>query len=223
MNRMILYKEWLKTRWFLLAAFLVLAAGTFYMGLSLSKTVQFNGADKLWEVLVSKETVLLETLKYLPLAVGGLLAVVQFFPETARKRLKLTLHLPYPQGRMMAMMYGYGLAALTILFLLQVTVLTVSLRHYFVTELVVRIMVTAAVWYLAGYAAYIWVAAVCLEPTWRMRVVVIVLLAALVRLLFLSGVPESYNGILPWLVLYVLCGQVLIFHSVARFKEGLQD
>ena len=56
-----------------------------------------------------------------------------------------------------------------------------------------------------------------------MRVVVIVLLAALVRLLFLSGVPESYNGILPWLVLYVLCGQVLIFHSVARFKEGLQD
>ena len=48
MNRMILYKEWLKTRWFLLAAFLVLAAGTFYMGLSLSNTVQFNGAYKLW-------------------------------------------------------------------------------------------------------------------------------------------------------------------------------
>ena len=90
-------------------------------------------------------------------------------------------------------------------------------------ELVGRILRTAAVWYLAGFAAYIWIAAVCLEPTWGMRVALLLLLAGLVHLLTLSSVPEAYNGILPWLCLYVLCGQLLIFHSVARFKEGLQD
>ena len=42
-------------------------------------------------------------------------------------------------------------------------------------------------------------------------------------LLFLSPVPESYNGFLPWLVIYVLGVQLLIYYGVSRFKEGLQD
>jgi hypothetical protein len=41
--------------------------------------------------------------------------------------------------------------------------------------------------------------------------------------MFLSNVPESYNGFLPWLIAYVFAGQVLIYHSIARFKEGMQD
>ena len=69
----------------------------------------------------------------------------------------------------------------------------------------------------------IWVSAVCLEPAWKMRSVLILLLAVLLYLLYLSSVPESYNGFFPWLALYVLGGQTLIFHSIARFKEGRQD
>lgn len=223
MRKMIFYKEWLKTRWYLAAALAVMAAMTFYCLLNLSKTAQIRGGDMLWNLMILKETVLIEMLRYIPLVVGGLLAMFQFLPEMTRKRLKLTLHLPYPQGRMIAAMYGYGLGILLVLFLLQALCLGTVLRGWMAGELVGRILRTAAVWYLAGFAAYIWIAAVCLEPTWGMRVALLLLLAGLVHLLTLSSVPEAYNGILPWLCLYVLCGQLLIFHSVARFKEGLQD
>ena len=224
MNKMILYKEWLKTRWILLGILAVFAALTFYCLLNLAKVVEFRGGEILWGTLVAKDTVLVELLKYLPAIAGGVLALAQFLPEVARKRLKLTLHLPYPQGRMIALMALYGLCALLLVFAMQAAAVAIVLRGWIVRELVSRILVTAAVWYLAGWALYLWTAAVCLEPTWRMRILLLLLLAGLVRLLlFLSPVPEAYNGFLPWLLLYVLCSGVLLFHSVSRFKEGIQD
>ncbi len=223
MNKMILYKEWIKSRWFLLAAALVMIFATAFTLLSLAKNVEFRGAGLLWSAMTLKETVLVEGLRYLPVLVGGLLALVQFLPEVARKRLKLTLHLPYPQGRMIVMMYAYGLAVLLALFLLQACVVGLVLRKWVVAELVARVLKTAAVWYLAGVASYLWMSAICLEPTWKMRSVLLLLLAGIIYLLYLSSVPESYNGFFPWLLLYVLAGQLLIFHSIARFKEGRQD
>ena len=54
MNRMIIYKEWLKTRWALLGVVLTFAAVTFYCFLNLSKVVEIRGAELLWEALVEK-------------------------------------------------------------------------------------------------------------------------------------------------------------------------
>ena len=220
---MILYKEWLKTRWFLAAAALVLAGATGYALLSVSKTIQINGADKLWAMLLFKETVLIGTLQYIPALLGGLLAAFQFVPETARKRLKLTLHLPFPQGAMIGLMSLYGVLVLTLLFALQTGVLALVLRRWFVSELVARMLLTSVPWLTAGYAAYLWVAALCLEPSWRARIVLLLLLSALLRILFLSNIPESYNPFLPGLVAYVCGGVLLLYRGVARFKEGIQD
>jgi len=223
MNKAIFYKEWVKSRAFLLGLILVLAGATAYTLLSLSKVVQFNGGGAVWAALIQRDTVLIESLKYLPAVAGALLAVVQFLPEMLQKRIKLTLHLPYPQGKMIFMMYMYGIAVLAIIFALQAAVTSAALTKWVVCELNARIMATAAVWYLAGFATYIWAAAICLEPTWKIRVVLLVILAALLDIMFLSKVPESYNGFLPWLAIYIIAGQALIYHSVARFKEGIQE
>ncbi len=223
MNKAIFYKEWIKSRTFLLALVLVFAGATAYTLLNLAKVVQFNGGSAVWTALIQRDTVLIESLKYLPAVAGALLAAVQFLPEILQKRIKLTLHLPYPQGKMLFMMYAYGIAVLLIVFACQAAVTSAVLSKWIVCELNARIMATAAVWYLAGLATYIWVAAICLEPTWKIRIVLIVILAALLDIMFLSKVPESYNGFLPWLALYILAGQALIYHSIARFKEGIQE
>ena len=223
MNRMIIYKEWLKTRWALLGVVLTFAAVTFYCFLNLSKVVEIRGAELLWEALVDKDTVLTEILKYLPLAAGVVLAACQFLPEVTHKRLKLTLHLPYPQGRMLLNMALYGLVVLAVIFALQALVSALVLKQWVVWELVARILRTMAVWYLAGWAGYLFAAAVCLEPTWRMRAVLLVLAAGFVALLFKSEVPEAYNGFFPVLLLYVVLSVSLLYYGVARFKEGKQD
>ena len=180
--------------------------------------VEFRGAGLLWEALVTKETVLTELLRYVPAIAGALLALGQFIPEIQQKRLKLTLHLPYPQGKMLLMMALYGLVALTLLFALQAGV-----SAWVPGELVARVLRTMAVWYLAGWAGYLFTSALCLEPTWRLRVLILLVAAGFLRLLYLSGIPEAYNGFFPWLLLYVAASAGLVFAGVARFKEGHQD
>ncbi|MCR4864413.1 MAG: hypothetical protein K5850_04545 [Bacteroidales bacterium] len=223
MGKMLLYKEWLKTKGFIFGALGALALLVFYCLLSIIKTAQINGIESLWELVIQHDYVMVETLKYFPVALGILLAVVQYLPEISRKRLKLTLHLPYPQNKTVLTMYGYGLIVLTAFFALISIVILFVLRNYISAELVSRVFATVAVWFIAGYAAYLWGAAICIEPTWRMRAVLILIAAALLLLCFISSTPEAYNRILPGLFIYVLCGQLLIFHSIKRFKEGLQD
>ncbi|MBQ3439420.1 MAG: hypothetical protein IJ611_03490 [Bacteroidales bacterium] len=223
MEKMILYKEWLKTRWVLAGIALVMAGVAAYGFLNLAKVVEFRGAEILWTTLIAKDTVLLEAFRYLPAVAGGLLALAQMVPEVQQKRLKLTLHLPYPEGKMLLVIGGYGMAALTLLFALHAGLSALVLGRWLVPELIGRILRTMLVWYLAGWAVYLWTSAICLEPTWRRRVLLAVLLACLLWLLFLSAVPEAYNGFLPVLVVYVLLSALLIRGSVARFKEGYQD
>ena len=223
MGKMILYKEWLKTKGFIFGALGALALLVFYCLLSIVKTAQLNGTDTLWVLILERDYVMVETLKYFPVALGALLAVVQYLPEISRKRLKLTLHLPYPQKKTVVAMYGYGLLVLVAFFALMSLIILAVMRHYVAAELVSRVFATVAVWFIAGFAAYLWGAAICIEPTWKMRAVLIVLAAALFLLLFISSTPEAYNRILLGLFIYVLCGQLLIFHSIIRFKEGLQD
>ena len=223
MNKAIFYKEWIKSRIFLLGLVLVFAGFTGYTMLNLSKIVQFNGGAAVWSALITRDTVLIEALRLLPAIAGALLAVVQFLPEILQKRIKLTLHLPYPQGKIIFMMYLFGLTVLLAVFACQLAATGAVLSKWIVWELNARIIATSLVWYLAGFATYIWVAAICLEPTWKFRVILLIILAALLHLMFLSKVPESYNGFLPWLIVYVFAGQALIYHSIARFKEGMQD
>ena len=223
MTGMILYKEWLKTRWTLAGIAAVVAALTFYCFLNLGKVVEIRGAALLWETLVAKDTVLTEILRYLPAFAGALLALAQFVPEIQHKRLKLTLHLPYPQGRMLLVMVAFSLLSLTVLFALQAGVCALCLTRWIPAELLARILRTMAVWYLSGWAGSLFVSALCLEPTWRMRVLELLVAAGFLRLLFLTPVPEAYNGFFWVLLLYVMASGSLLFLGVARFKEGYQD
>ena len=223
MNKMIIFKEWLKTRWVILGSAVVALAATLFCLLNLSKTIEINGAEAIWSTLLMKDTVLVEMLKYIPIAIGIVVAIAQFIPEVQRKRIKLTLHLPYPQGRMIAMMYGFGICVMLILFGLQALILCLSLGKWLTGELVARIMESWVVWFLSGIASYFFTAALCLEPTWKRRILIVLVAAGFIHFAFLSPVPGSYGGILPWVVVYVLCIQILIYSAIARFKEGLQD
>ena len=71
-----------------------------------------KGIDHLWVVMVQKDAIFIDLLQFVPLLTGILLAAVQFFPEMQRKCLKLTLHLPYSQKKMVLAMLAFGVLAL---------------------------------------------------------------------------------------------------------------
>lgn len=194
-----------------------------YSMLRLNRAIGMQGVEHMWEVMVTKDATFVDLLQFVPLIVGILLATVQFFPEMQRKCLKLTLHLPFSQKKMVMSMLAFGVLSLLMSFAISYLVLCAYLPHYFTGELVQRVLLTAAPWFLAGFAGYLLISWICLEPTWKRRVFNLIVAALVIRVYFLAPGAEAYNDFLPWLALYTLLTASLSWISVARFKAGKQD
>ena len=75
MLKAILYKEWIKSRWYLAVAFAVTCAFAGYAMLRLYRALGMMGAGHIWEVMVTRNAVFVEQMEYVPLLAGLLLAV----------------------------------------------------------------------------------------------------------------------------------------------------
>lgn len=223
MFKSMIYKEWLKT-WAAIACLVLMLIGfTAYDFLALAKNASLQGYGFLWSYAVGKYSILVDNLIYLPVICGLALAAAQFIPETYRKCLKLTLHLPMPQLRTVSIMQGYGLVVLLVFFTIQAASLGIFLGHYLVADIVWRILFSLLTWYCAGLCAYIWAGAIILEPAWRMRIFETVLMLALLSTFYLSSQMMGYSrGILPLATATTLAAFPLIHYSVRRFKDGVQ-
>ncbi len=223
MEKALCYKEWIKTRYYYLLAILVSWGMTGYCILKINRAISLNGAPHLWEVMLSKDVVFIDLLTYMPVLTGILLAWVQFVPEMQQNRLKLTLHLPMSQYKTISIMLSFGIVLLLAGFASDILLLWFYLQKVFASELTARILLTALPWFTAGFAGYLLTAWVCLEPTWKCRILNIFISAAILRIFFLSSIPESYNRFLPILIIYTMLTLSFSLLSVSRFRAGKQD
>ncbi|MDE7443563.1 MAG: hypothetical protein K2M65_05315 [Muribaculaceae bacterium] len=223
MEKAILLKEWIKTRRVFAMALMLTGAMTAYVILMMNRLIELKGIDHLWLIMLLKDNSFIDLLKYLPLTIGLAIGIAQMVPEMSQKRLKLTLHLPYPQLRLIALMLVSGLMELFVIYLLQVMALWIYDMTILPPELVGRVLLTTVPWYMAGFSAYLFSTAVCLEGTWHMRTIIILLGLAVSLIFFLQPALEAYNGMI-WIMLAFVCLlTILSFGSVMRFKEGRQD
>ena len=223
MLKPILYKEWIKTRWYFLLAILVSIGFTGYSLLRVNRVIGLKGMEHLWQVMLERDVIFIDLQMYIPLIIGILLAIVQFVPEIQQSRLKLTLHLPYPHYRIIAVMLLYGILVLLVCFVFNFIFMSVYFIGILAGELVKHILMTALTWYIAGFTGYLLTAWICLEPTWKRRILNIVIAVCVLRVFFLSAVPEAYNSFLSVLIGYTSLTVLLSMLSVYRFKTGQQD
>lgn len=219
----IFYKEWIKTRWYFLLAVVTTLGFSGYCMLRISRVIELKGIEHVWEVMLQRDAIFIDMLQFIPLLAGILMAVVQFVPEMQRKCLKLTLHLPCPELKMVGTMLLAGLLLLTVCFASNLLLMDIYLKNVLASELKAHILLTALPWYLAGVSGYLLVSWICLEPTWKYRVFNLVIAVLLLRIFFLSSTPEAYNRFLPWLALYTLLTASFSWLSILRFKAGKQD
>lgn len=211
----------MRKAWF--AAFALAAALTIYAMIVINRLITLKGVEHLWMIMLLKDNTFVEILKYLPLAVGVAIGAAQMVPEMQQKRLKLTLHLPFPQMRLCIVMLGFGLVLCTLVFVAQWVAVGIFYARIIPSQLVWRVLLTMLPWYAAGLMGYIFTAAVCLEGTWRRRVIVSLLGIAMVMVCYLQSAPEAYNAFIFLIMGYVCVLLVLPLGSVMRFKEGRQD
>ncbi|MGQ1945592.1 hypothetical protein ACT3CD_00650 [Geofilum sp. OHC36d9] len=218
----LLYKEWIKTRWFLLAIAIVGMVLHIYMFMRVGRSFRLVGAEHIWDVVITRNQFLFSELKFLPLLDGALLGLSQFIPEITSRRIKLTFHLPMPEKTITTWMVGYGFVLLTALFIIQVAALITGMRLLFAPEIVLQGILTVIPWYVAGVWAYLACVFVAVEPTWRMRIPNILISVALIRMLFLVDFPAAYAHMtIPMVVITILL-ILFLWLSVYRLKVGKQ-
>lgn len=223
MEKALLYKEWLKTRRVFWVSLAVALALSIYAVIMINRLISLKGVEHLWLIMLLKDNTFIDIIKYSPAAIGIAVGAAQMIPEVISKRLKLTLHLPYSQRRLVMIMLATGVAELLTVFLLQIAVITVRYSLLLPAELVWRVVLTALPWYFAGFTAYLFVTAICLEGTRLMRVILGLLGVASLMIYYLQSAPESYNGMIIMSVVFICLIAILSFGSVIRFKEGRQD
>ncbi|MBR5465902.1 MAG: hypothetical protein IKU79_00590 [Bacteroidaceae bacterium] len=223
MIKAIFYKEWIKTRWYLLLAFVVSMGFAIYAMLRISRVCSLKGVDHLWVVMMQRDAIFVELLQYVPMILGLILAIVQFAPEMHHRSFKLTLHLPIRATKALASMLSFGMMVLLLTFLPALLLMWGYLQTILAPELYWHILLSVLPWYLAGVAAYLLACWVALEPTWGRRVSNLVIGILLLRMYFLAPAPEAYNEFLPLLVIVTLSYSLLSVLSLTRFRDGRQD
>ncbi|WP_430933321.1 hypothetical protein [Saccharicrinis sp. 156] len=220
MEKALLYKEWKKTELFVWGIFGVGIILLTYTFLKLGRSFRFVGMEHLIDVIVNRKQFAYTDMKYYPLAAGLCLGLAQYIPEMIQKRIKLTLHLPLNENRIIALMYSYGLGVLLFIFTVDNIGIIVFTRINFPLEIMVNYIVTSIPWYIAGLVAYSFVAMICLEPTWSRRVFNVLIGAGTVKLSFISSLPAAQEPVIGLLLVLTVIVIPFGFLSVYRFKQG---
>lgn len=220
MIKSIVYKEWIKTRWFLLilTAVGLLAVGNIF--LKVQHAITFNEAHKYWYLVLFQNQQYFKGLKFIPLVIGLGIALVQYIPEITAKRIKLTFHLPINENKVLLMMLGYGIAVLLFCFALVFIIFTLFSQHFFGEEIVHAALVSVTPWFLAGFAAYFLTAMIVLEAIWKYRVFYFLASAAFILFFFEKGVAGAYAPLNWKLAVLTLLISLSLTFSAYRFRKG---
>lgn len=62
----IFYKEWIKTRWYLLLALLMTLGFAGYSMLRINRVVNMKGVEHVWEVMLTRDALFIDLLEYIP-------------------------------------------------------------------------------------------------------------------------------------------------------------
>ncbi|MCF6332724.1 MAG: ABC transporter permease [Draconibacterium sp.] len=220
MWKSVIYKEWIKIKWFLIlfAALGVLTVG--YIFLKVQHDFKFNDANNYWYLIMFQGIQFFSYLKFIPIAGALAISIAQYFPETVSKRIKLTFHLPINENKVLLMMMLFGIACLLAIYILLLVVFYGLSTVYFPSDIIVPALTNITPWFLAGFAIYYFVALVVLEPVWKYRFLYIVVAAAFFPIFLESSLAGAYAPANPLLAVLVIALSISLLFSGYRFRKG---
>ncbi len=221
MLKALLYKEWIKLRWVVIAiAVLTLFSLAYSIGM-INYYIEFQGALRNWMFVIGKSLLLrnIVFVKILPLITGLAFALLQFVPEMARNRMRLSYHLPISEKKLLLSSVGIGYMFLLaeIIFLFFGLWLVISLTYP--AEITQKVLISTIPWFLGGSAIYFLTSFIILEPSWIYRIIYGIAAYGLIELNFHASTYDQYQ--LLWVfVLIVAVMPFTVLFSGHRFRRG---
>lgn len=216
------YKEWVKTRKFVFVVLLLLAAVTVYAYIDVTYSIRVNEAVNVWYGFIFQGMSVSGLMMYLMPLSGIAMAIVQFVPEMTNKRLKLTLHLPASETRLVSAMLLFGYGVLLVLYLASMGLLSLLVERILPAEVICMMVSQLLPWAMAGLAGYGFTVWICVEPSWKQRLFNMLISLGLLAVFFVSLYPGTYSGFVWGMMLILISSFVFPFYSCVRFKQGIQ-
>ncbi len=220
MWKSIVYKEWLKIRWFLIGYTLLGILGIGYLFLTVKHGFAFSGGKNIWNSILFMGHQFFSPLKYVPLVGGLTIAIAQYFPETVNKRIKLTFHLPIGENKALLMMHAFGAVSLMLSFLLFIGMFTGFSLVYFPVQMVTDSIISILPWFFAGFAAYFLIALIVLEPEWKFRFCYSVVGGFFLTIYLNSPFTGAYGPANTGLFVLAAFLSIALLFSAYRFRKG---
>lgn len=222
MWKSIIYKEWLKVRWFAIVYLVMSILAIANLFLKVQHDFTFSEAQKYWYMVMFQNMHYFKHgfFQILPLLGALAIAIAQYFPETVSKRIKLTYHLPLKENKALLIMMFFGTFCMIIISAITV-LLFVSLSYiWFPAEIVNGAIITTTPYFLSGFAAYFLTALIVLEPVWKYRLLYTIVAAAFVPIYFNKTIIGGYLPALPLLTVFTIILSISLLFSGYRFRKG---
>jgi len=222
MFKSLIYKEWLKTRWFL-AGFLLLglvAVGLIF--LKVQHDFKFYEGKNYWNSILFQGFNYFASLKFIPLVGGIILGIAQYFPETVEKRIKLTFHLPVEENKILLQMMAYGTLMLSVVYLCIFIAFLVFSNIFFPYEIIISALTSIVPWFLSGYAAYFLIGLIVLEPIWKYRFIYTILSGFYLTFYLKNAMAGAYAPMNIILAVLTIALSISLIFSGYRFRKGEQ-
>lgn len=220
MWKSIIYKEWIKIRWFLLIYAALGILGVAYVFIRVNHDITFSSPNGYWYFSLFMGGQYFSLLKFFPLAGALAIALAQYFPETVSKRIKLTFHLPLNENKVLLMMWIFGAGCLLACYLLQLLLFTGLSMAYFPSDIILPALVSITPWYLAAFAGYNLMACIVLEPVWRYRIFYLLVAVLFVPFFLQEAVTGSFSPVCLVLATLTVFSSFSLLFSGYRFRKG---
>ena len=216
----LIYKEWLKTRWFASIALLLNLGVLIYIFIALRSNFLSAGGTIYLSTLMTYKTQFFSLYRYIPLGIALLIGLSQFVPEITDKRIKLALHLPLHNLQIIYIMVVYGFVLLFLTMIPGILIFTGLISVYLPAEITIPVLQTMSPWLLGGFCAYFLIATIALEPAWKFRFLYILTSYKVLTLFFMYLSIGNAVSLLPVLCLITGLSGIAPVYTSYRFNKG---
>lgn len=222
MYQALIFKEWIKIRKIFLGGIILSLAIAIGFILDLHQGFVHRKAAFIWHTTVVKHDIFYDILNYAGALCGVVIGMAQFIPEVTKNRIRLSLHLPVNTEKLLLLMQGIGLLAITLLLAFNALLATLISAYYFPWIMTRSMLYTLLPWFIAAIPAYLGVALVAFEPKMIRQVLYSIFIFIIVMTFTNNWYYQLYDNSLPRYLALTLLFSGTIFLPVYRFRKGIQ-
>jgi hypothetical protein len=212
-------KEYLKLNKALFALLLLHVGIAVYHFLRIRNAFIVNEPILLWSDIIEKGAIFFSRFEK-PLYLSAvILAVLQFYPETDKRRFRISCHLPLKEPLMVAAMLAFSIAVISAYWLLGLAAAYLTGMKYFPYDLYSEQPLIMFYWYVKALIFYAVSAVLMLELSWSARIKRFIMLAGFYNIVIIPAYNSPHIYLIP-LILTALIFIPALFYPALRFREG---